>query len=394
MAHPGALEVLAGRLADLDQAGLKRRLVSMGPATGARVVIDGRPVILLASNDYLGLARHPRLAAAALRAAQEQGSGSGASRLISGTLDSHLALEAEIAAFKKAPAALYFSSGYLANLGAVTGLTQAGDLIVSDRLNHASLIDACRLSRARRAIYPHGDWRSAGEILAQAPETGLKLIVTDGVFSMDGDLAPLPELLDLARRHDALLVVDDAHATGVWGAEGRGSFEHYGLTPGPQAVMVGTFSKALGGLGGFVAGAREVVDTLVSRARSFLYTTSPPPAQVAVARESLALVREMPELRQKLFALSDLLRRKLEEGGLTVTSPAGPIVPVLVGDTGRALALAAALLDEGVFAPAIRPPTVPPGSSRVRLAVSAAHSEEDVEQAAAAVLRAARKVGG
>ncbi|RJX35251.1 MAG: 8-amino-7-oxononanoate synthase [Desulfarculus sp.] len=393
MSRPAPLELLARRAAEHEKRHLTRRLVCVGPANGRWVSVQGRRCLLLASNDYLGLSSHPRLAEAALEATLTCGTGAGASRLISGTLELHLRLEEAIARFKEAEAALLFPTGYMANLGVLSSLAGPGDLIVSDQLNHASLIDACRLSRAQVRVYPHGDVAAAEGLLAQGPDDGLRLLVSDGVFSMDGDLAPLPGLLAAARRQGALLVIDDAHGTGVWGARGRGSLEHCGLKPTPETVMIGTFSKALGGLGGFAAGAREVIQSLVNGARSFIFTTAPPPAQVAVALAALGLVDDEPQRRDKLHCLAALLRGLLIEQGLTLLSESGPIVPVLVGPADRALALAQALWQQGVFAPAIRPPTVPQGSSRLRLAVSAAHEEEDMHLAARALAAACREAG-
>ncbi|MFH1060890.1 MAG: 8-amino-7-oxononanoate synthase [Pseudomonadota bacterium] len=386
-----ALDILAQRLDDQRRRGLARALRGVGPATGPWVRVEGRPVLLMASNDYLGLARHPRLAAAAAEAAGRLGSGSAASRLVSGTLDLHQELEKRIAAFKETEAALFFATGYMANLGAVAGLGRKGDYVVSDALNHASLIDACRLSRAELKVYPHADAAQAEALLAQAPAGALKLLVTDGVFSMDGDLAPLPALMDAARRQGALLVVDDAHATGVWGPRGRGSLDHFGLAPGPELVMVGTFSKALGGLGGFVAGAQTVIDSLIHQARSFLYTTAPPPVQAAVAMEALALVDDEAWRRQRLVELGEVFRRRLHGLGFSLLSTAGPIVPLMVGAAQPALILAAGLLRHGVLAPAMRPPTVPEGASRIRFTITAAHTETDLETAAQALLAASQE---
>ncbi len=387
-----ALRLLSQRLAEKRAQGLERWLLALESAGGVRVRLDGREILVMASNDYLGLTRHPRLAEAALEAVLTTGAGSGASRLVTGNLTLHAELEREIARFKHAEAALFFCTGYMANLGVVSGLAGREDYIVSDALNHASLIDACRLSRAQVRVYPHGDWEEAGRLLAEAPGGALRLLVTDGVFSMDGDLAPLPQLLDAARRHLALLVVDDAHATGVWGESGRGSVEHHGLTPSPELVMVGTFSKALGGLGGFVAGANEVVASLVQGARSFLYTTAPPPGQVAAANAALGLVDEEPWRREKLRRLSAWFRGELTGLGFTLLSEAGPIIPLLVGDSHQALAMGQALLRHGVLAPAMRPPTVPAGTSRLRLTVTAAHETGDLEQALEAIARAAKEV--
>ncbi len=393
MSRPHPLELLEHRLARRREQGLGRRLVCVGQATGPRVRVDGRDCLLMASNDYLGLAGHPRLVEAALEATLTCGTGAGASRLVSGTLETHLALERQIADFKESEAALFFSTGYMANLGVIGALAGPGDLIVSDALNHASLIDACRLSRATVRVYPHGDVPAAARLLQEAPAEGLALIVSDGVFSMDGDLAPLPGLLALAREAGALLVIDDAHATGVWGARGRGSLEHFAIKPTPEVAMVGTFSKALGGLGGFVAGSRTLVDCLVNQARSFLYTTAPPPAQAAVAAAALSLVDEEPWRRDKLSQLGQRLRAQLSGLGLTLLSQEGAIVPLLVGGAEKSLAMGRALLAGGVLAPAIRPPTVPPGTSRIRLTVTAAHEMADMDQAAQAIAAAAREVG-
>ncbi len=391
-AHP-ALTVLQGRLRRLEQQGLARALRPVGPATGPRVRVEGRDCLLMAGNDYLGLSRHPELARAAAEAARELGTGSGASRLVSGTLDCHASLEQELARFKGAPAALYLATGYMTNLAAVAGLVGPDDLVVSDELNHASIIDACRLSRARVLIYPHRDHRAAARLLSGHPGR-VKLLVSDGVFSMDGDLAPVPELLSAAREAGALLVLDDAHATGVWGRRGRGSLEHFGLEAAAgEVVVVGTCSKALGGMGGFVTGPREVIDTLVHRARSLMYTTAPPPPQVAVVAASLRLLQQEPWRRRHLHQLCRRLRRGLGQCGFQVLSDQGPIVPVLVGRTEPTLALARALWRRGVYAPAMRPPTVPPGRCRLRFTVTAAHRPEEMDQAVEALAGAAREVG-
>jgi 8-amino-7-oxononanoate synthase len=389
---PSGLETLARRLARLAEDGLERRLRAVGPRTGPRVVVDGRDCLLMASNDYLGLANHPRLAEAALEAVLTQGAGSGASRLISGTLHGHAELERAVARFKHAPAALTLATGYMTNLAVVAGLAGPGDLVVSDELNHASIVDACRLSRAEVRVYPHADAAAAAEML-EAEAAELKLVVTDGAFSMDGDLAPLPELLEAAERTGALVMVDDAHATGVWGASGRGTAEHFGLEPPPHLVMVGTFSKALGGAGGFVAAQEPVLDMLVHRARPLLYSTAPPPGQAAAALAALELVDQAPELRARLWELTARLRRGLAELGLSVASEAGPILPVLTGGNRAALALARGLWERGVYAPAIRPPTVPEGAARVRLTMTAAHSEADVDQTLEALAGAAKEAG-
>jgi 8-amino-7-oxononanoate synthase len=387
-----ALDVLVDRLERIEEAGLFRSLRPIGPANTPRITIEGRDCLLMASNDYLGLNRHPRLAEAALESVLTHGTGTGASRLISGTLDAHAALEEDIARFKHAEAALFMSTGYMTNLSVITGLAGPGDLIVSDELNHASIIDACRLSRAEVKVYPHRDAAAAARLLQENPAR-LKLLVTDGVFSMDGDLAPLPELLAVAQDAGALLVVDDAHGTGVWGKTGRGTVEHFGITPPEDLAMVGTFSKALGGQGGFCAASDLVIRALVNRARPFLYSTAPPPAQIAAARAALRLVDDEPELRERLRNLCARLRSGIDGLGLKVVSSQGPIVPVLVGDAWRALALAKALLDRGVYVPAIRPPTVREGTCRLRFTVTAAHKPGDIDQAVEALAAAIEETG-
>lgn len=387
------LKLLRSRLEEMKSQRLDRTLIQVGPVTGPRVMVRGRDCLLMASNDYLGLSRHPLLSRAAQEAAESWGTSSGASRLVSGTLDGHVALERAIADFKGAEAAIFLATGYMTNLAVLTGLAGPGDLIVSDELNHASIIDASRLCRAQVEIYSHCNVEEAGRLLEMAPCSGLKLLVTDGVFSMDGDLAPLPDLKELARKYQALLVIDDAHATGVWGKEGRGTLEHFGMKPGPEVVNVGTISKALGGFGGFVAGASEVIETLVHRARSLLYTTAPPPTQVAVAQAALGLVDAEPWRRDKLHQLSARLRRNFMDMGFRMLSREGPIVPVLVGEAGKAAELAEGLWREGVFAPAIRPPTVAQGTSRIRFSVTAAHSEEDMDYTAEALAKASQEAG-
>jgi 8-amino-7-oxononanoate synthase len=392
LAANSALSELERRLGCIDDAGLTRILRAIGPVNDPHITIGGRDCLLMASNDYLGLNRHPRLAEAALEAALTSGTGSGASRLISGTLDAHEELESDIARFKHAEAALFMSTGYMTNLSVITGLAGPGDLIVSDELNHASIIDACRLSRAEVKVYPHCKHSAAYDRLAES-EARLKLLVTDGVFSMDGDIAPLPALLSAAQKAGALLVVDDAHGTGIWGATGRGTVEHFSITPPPDLVMVGTFSKALGGQGGFCASSRMVIDTLINRARPFLYSTAPPPSQLQAARAALKLMDEEPELRQRLHALCARLRNGIADLGLSLVSSEGPIVPVLVGEARRTLALAKALLERGVYVPAIRPPTVPEGTCRLRFTVTAAHTPEDIDQAVSALASAIEETG-
>ena len=367
-----ALAGLREELRQLDANSRRRFLRTVAGPQRARVVLDGSPVLLLCSNNYLGLAEHPDLARAAARALEKEGCSAGASRLISGTMSAHRALEEDLAAFKKAPAALVFNSGYVANLALMTTLAGAGDVIYSDALNHASIVDGCRLSQARLEIYRH---RDVDHLASRLREGGRnfrrRLIVTDSVFSMDGDLAPLPEIVSLARQYDALVVVDDAHATGVIGETGRGSAEYFGLDWRDIDVQMGTLGKALGSFGAYVAGAPELIDYLVNRARSFIYTTALPPAVLAASREALKVVGREPERIAKLALLGSRFRSGLRDLGLPVGEDPTPIIPVLVGPAEKTMALSAWFLERGVFIQGIRPPTVPEGSSRLRVTLSA-----------------------
>lgn len=338
----------------------------------------------MASNNYLGLAHDERVVAAAQRAAEQWGVGAGASRLLTGTTQAHAELEEALAAYKGTERALVFSSGYAANVGVLSALAGPRDHIFADRLNHASLIDGCRLTRAHMRVFRHGDLEHLEHLLQKAPERGQRLIVTDGVFSMDGELAPLPALVELAEQYEALLVVDDAHGTGVVGPEGRGSIAHFGLED-HVPVQVGTLSKALGAQGGFVAGSEALIDLLVNKARSFIYSTGIAPPVVAAAHEALRIAREEDERRTLLQRLLAMLRDGLTGRGYDVMGKApAPMMAVRVGDPEAALALAQQLEASGIRAPAIRPPTVPEGTSRLRLAPMATHSLQAVKRVIAA----------
>ncbi|MBI4773068.1 MAG: 8-amino-7-oxononanoate synthase [Deltaproteobacteria bacterium] len=368
---------------------LKNRRLHRSPrciesGIGARTTVSGREVLLFCSNDYLGLAGDPQLKAAARQALEKWGTGAGASRLVSGNLSLYEDLEAELATFKGTEAALVFSTGYAAHLGTIPAFAGDGDLILSDALNHASIVDACRLSRARVAVYPHRDVDAVEHLLKTRSGEGKILVVTDGVFSMDGDLAPLVELTRCCERYDALLLVDDAHGTGVLGPRGRGAVEELGVQSA-NIVHMGTFSKALGGLGGFIAGTHPVRDYLVNQARTLIYSTGLPPATLAANREALRIVDEQPERRTHLRMLEEALRSGLQTLGYTVPDVPTPIVPVLVGAEEAALDLSAFLWERGIFIPAIRPPTVPEGASRLRISVSAAHELSHVEALLAAL---------
>jgi 8-amino-7-oxononanoate synthase len=388
---PTAVEVLEADLAALEAAGLRRRLRPLGSASDAEVTVGGRPVLLLSSNNYLGLATHPALRAAAVAAIERWGCGAGASRLIAGHLDLHAALEARIAAFKGTEAALLFPSGYQANVGAITALVGRGDHVFSDALNHASIVDGCRLSRAAVHVYPHCDVRTLETQLAAAPRGGRRLVVTDSVFSMDGDRAPLRALAAVAEAYHSWLMVDEAHATGVLGARGAGLAEADGVTA-RVTLHMGTLGKALGGAGAYVAGPQALVDVLVNRARPFVYTTGLAPASVGAADAALDLVAAEPERRARVLAHAARLRDGCRALGLAVGGDTH-VVPLLVGDNARALALAEALLARGVLAQAIRPPTVPAGTARLRLTPMATHTGPQLERALAAVAEAARATG-
>ena len=375
-------------LDDLKAQGLRRRLLEIGSAAGPRARIGDRTVLAFASNNYLGLANDPRVREAARRAIDRWGWGAGASRLLGGHTEAHAALEADLADFKHAEAAIVFPTGYMANLGLISALAGRGDLVLSDRENHASLYDAVRLSGARPLRYPHGDAAAAQDLLAKHRDApGRRLLVTDTVFSMSGDLAPLADVAPACRKHGCMLVLDEAHATGVLGPTGAGLAEALGIRDGASA-SVGTLSKALGGVGGFVAASRDVCDLLVNRARSFIYTTALPAAACEAAREALRIVRAEPERRERLLGLTRHARDALHAKGFDTGPSASHIIPIIVGTPERALAMAAALMDRGIFCPAIRPPTVPPGTSRLRISLTWEHTEEDIARLVEALVEA------
>jgi len=368
---------------------LSRRLQTLHSATGPVVDLDGRRVLLLASNDYLGLATHPDVVQAAVRATQQFGAGSGAARLISGTLPPHQDLELALAQFKRTSAALTFGSGYLANLGTIPTLIGRGGLVLADRLSHASLLDGCKLSGADLRVYRHGDVEHLQSLLARRARGRRTLIVTDGLFSMDGDLAPLPDLAELAQRYGADLYVDDAHGTGVMGATGRGTLEHFGLESRIPFHM-GTLGKALGSSGAYVAGPATLIEYLVNTSRAFIFTTAPPPASAAAAVAALRVLQREPERRNRLWANRKRLAAGLKDLGFRLTDSVSPIMPILVGDAEKAVAFAEQLLAEGVYAPAIRPPTVPESTSRIRVTITSEHTLAHIEQSLGAFERAGK----
>ena len=387
------LEKLAQELASLESRSLRRRLQVLEEVLpGGKVRLDGRVLLNLSSNDYLGLAQDPRLIAAAQDAAARWGAGAGASRLVSGHLALHATVEEKLAAFKGTQAAVIFSTGYMANLGVISALVGPGDAVFGDKLNHASIYDGIKLSGAALHRFPHRDLNRLEELLRQHQDARRRLIITDSVFSVDGDLAPLAELVALKERFGAALMIDEAHATGVLGARGAGLAEALGLT-GRIEVHLGTFSKALGSLGGYVAGDQRLIDYLYNRSRSFIYSTALAPPVLGAIAAALELVAQEPERRLYLQEESEKFRRGLSQAGLDILGSETQIIPVLVGENARTLDFAARLRQQGLMAVALRPPTVPPGKARVRFSLSAAHSQADLARALKIIMSAAKEMG-
>ena len=368
------------RLDEIRERGLYRKLRCVSGPQGPRVLLDGRPVLLLCSNNYLGLADHPRVREAAAEAAMRYGAGAGASRLVSGNMTIHRRLEEQLADFKGSEACLLFGSGFLANAGVVSALAREGDVVFSDALNHASIVDGCRLAKAETFIYDHCDTDHLEWGLRQAGGRGA-LIVTDGVFSMDGDVAPLRRIVELAQRYDVRVMVDEAHGTGCIGPEGRGLVAAEGLEDEVD-VIVGTLGKALGSYGAFVLCESEMAKYLINTARTLIFSTALPPPAVAAAQASLELLREQPRRVDKLQRNGRALREALAAEGFALPDDHTPIVPLIVGTAEAALAASDRALDRGVFAQAIRPPMVPEGASRLRLAVMASHTKSELREAA------------
>ena len=388
-ALPEPLGWIAAALDRLRAAGLERPRRVRAGRQGGTVELDGRSLVNVGSNDYLGYAGDVRLTKAASKAACAEGFGAGASPLVSGQSQAHERLEAAIAALLDVPAAIAFPSGFAANAATIPALVGPGDLVASDERNHASLIDGCRLARAEVAIYPHRDVAALDRVLASAGKARRKLVVTDTLFSMDGTLAPLADLADVAARHGAMLMVDEAHATGVFGARGSGLVEAAGCAAGVH-VRVGTLSKALGAAGGFVAGHAELIRWLRHAARAWIFSTAHPPAVAAAACRAIELVGAEPDRRTALLATAASFRDRLAAAGLDVAACGGQIVPVVVGDAARAVAVAGSLATEGFFVPAIRPPSVPAGGSLVRTSVCWHHTADDLARLAALLVRHVR----
>jgi len=378
-----------GILEELDRLsalGLKRALTKVEGPQGPRVRVDGREVLLMCSNDYLGLADHPLVKEAAIKATERWGAGAGASRLVSGSMEPHMMLEERIRRFKGAQAALLFNSGYSANLGAISALADRTTEIFSDRLNHASIVDACVLSRARVRRYPNRDVDSLDRLL-KASRAKKKLIVTDSVFSMDGTIAPLKEIISLLDKYNAMLLVDDAHATGVLGSNGRGSLEDL-QSSNQSIIQMGTLGKALGSFGAFIAGSKDIIEFLITKSRPFIYTTALPPSVCAAAAKAIDIIEEGPEIIERLWRNTRRLKKGLYDAGLDTMGSATPIIPVKVGDAKKTMEASGRLLEKGVFIQGIRPPTVPEGASRLRATVSAAHTDRDIDLAVSAITEA------
>jgi 8-amino-7-oxononanoate synthase len=387
------IEQLSRELAALESKALRRRLQVVAEVLpGGKVRVDGPELLNLSSNDYLGLAQDPRLVAAAQDAAARWGAGAGASRLVAGHLALHEAVEEQLACFKGLAAAVIFSTGYMANLGVISALVGEGDVVLGDKLNHASIYDGIKLSGAELKRFPHRDLNRLEDFLRQCQGARRRLIITDSVFSVDGDVAPLKEMVTLKEKYGAWLMIDEAHATGVFGEQGAGLAEARGVADRVD-IHLGTFSKALGSLGGYVAGDRRLIEYLHNRARSFIYSTALAPPVLGAIGQALEIVVREPERRADLLAESEKFRRQLQAAGLDTLGSATQIIPVLVGDNARALEFAAALRARGLMAVALRPPTVPPGKARVRFSLSAGHTPADLARAVETIIATARELG-
>lgn len=388
----GLREALRGRLAEIERQGLYRRRLVLDSPQGPEVLADGRRLLNFSGNDYLGLAQHPDVAAALVRGVERYGAGSGASHLVSGHGRAHHALEEALADFTGRERALLFSTGYQANLGAITALAGRGDAVFEDRLNHASLLDGALLAGARLRRYAHRDVAALGALLADGA-TGAQWVVSDGVFSMDGDVAPVAELAELARSREAWLMIDDAHGLGVLGEQGGGVLELAGLGQEDVPVLIGTLGKAFGALGAFVAGSAELIEYLIQRARTYIYTTALPPAVAEAAHAAVRLARSEPWRRERLAQLVARFRAGAARLGLALLDSATPIQPVLLGSNAAVVQAGAALRERGFLVGAIRPPTVPFGTARLRITFSAAHDEAQVDRLLEALAELAQMPG-
>jgi len=386
------LAFLTTELDNLREQGLHRSLRILEGRQQASSQFDGRTVVNLSSNNYLGLTTHPRLIEAAIQAIRDYGVGSGSVRTIAGTMEIHMELERRLAAFKNTEAVVVFQSGFAANAGTVSAILTKEDVVISDALNHASIIDGCRLSRAAIKVFPHKDVAAARTILQELPASQRKLLITDGVFSMEGDLGPLPELCDLAEEFGCIMMVDDAHASGVFGRNGRGTIDHFNMH-GRVDIQVGTLSKAIGALGGYVAGSKDFIDFLYHRARPFLFSTSHPPSVAASCLAALDVLEQEPEIIERLWDNTRFFKAGLESMGFDTGLSESPITPVIAGDGARAMKLSDRLFEEGVFAQGIAFPTVARDKARVRTIVTATHSKDELQFALDAFKRVGAELG-
>ena len=386
------LAYLAAELETLRQQGLYRSLRVLDGRQQSTSEVDGRSVVNLSSNNYLGLTTHPLLIERAIEAIRTYGVGTGSVRPIAGTMTIHMELERRLAAFKKTEAVVVFQSGFTANAGTVSAILTKDDVVISDELNHASIIDGCRLSRATIKVFPHKDADAARKIARELPASQRKLLITDGVFSMDGDLGPLPDLCTVAEEFGCIMMVDDAHASGVFGANGRGTIDHFGVH-GRVDIQVGTLSKAVGALGGYVAGSRALIDFLYHRARPFLFSTSHPPAVAATCLAAIDVLEGEPQLIERLWDNTRFFKAGLQQLGFNTGASESPITPVIVGDAGRAMTLSDRLFERGVFAQGIGFPTVAVDKARVRTIVTATHTREELQFALDAFAQVGRELG-
>jgi len=379
------------KLDQIKKNGLYRKMRHIQTPQGPHIKIDGKDYLLLSSNSYLGLCNDTRLKQAALDAIEKYGVASGGSRLTTGSYEIHQKLEEEIAAFKGTEAALLFNTGYMANVGTISSLADKNWVIFSDRLNHASIIDGCRLSKAKIVVYDHCDTKDLARKVQSYPERQA-LIVTDGLFSVDGDIAPLPAIVEIAKKNNILLMVDDAHATGVLGPHGGGTADYFGLS-GQIDIQMGTLSKALASEGGFIAGEKSLIDYLVNTARSFIFSTALSPAMIAISLKALEIVRTEPERRQTLRANAIWFRKELGAAGFDVSENEAPIISIVIGAPDLAVTFSNKLMDQHIFVSAIRPPTVPPGTSRLRISIMATHARDDLKQALNCIAEIGHELG-
>lgn len=370
---------ISDELITIKESGLYRNLRAVENAQDTHIEIEGKTYLSFCSNNYLGLANHPSVIEAVKDAVEVYGWGAGASRLVSGNMTLHETLEKEISKFKRKDAAIVFPTGYMANLGVITSLVSNGDLVICDKFNHASIIDGCRLSGADFRVYAHCNMEKLENILKKSSKYNRKMIVTDSVFSMDGDLAPLPDLVNLGAKYNAILMVDEAHGTGVFGKNGRGVIEHFNLSKEVDVVM-GTLSKAIGSLGGYVSGDNDLISYFRNKARSFMYTTALPPAVCAASIAGIKLIQEDPSMRVSLWHNVRFIKDKLRTLNIETISSGSQIIPILIGDALKAVKISNLLYDSGILIPAIRPPTVPANSSRLRMTVMSSHTQGDLER--------------